>query len=296
MKKLIIAARLNEYEMRAANPNVPWSAAELVRDAVACREAGASIVHFHARDGVTGGPDHATETYAGILRGIHDACDVLIEPPLGTLNADPPASRADQIAVLAADPRTRPDIAAIDMASVNLDLYDAARRVFRNDGLVFANPTDLLRAFTATVRGAGVKTVHVCWNVGSLRLVEAFVDMGLVGAPAFLALRLSDGGLLAGHPPTPRGLQAYLDFLPCSGPVEWMAVASPGNIAHTAAMAIGLGGHIGVGLGDHSQPGLARRGEPPTNADVVRHFAALARSMGREVATPEEARAILGMD
>lgn len=82
MQKLIIEARVNEYAMRKRNPHVPWTAQEIARDSVACREAGASIVHFHARE-ENGAPCHDAARYAETIARVHDVCDLLVHPTLG---------------------------------------------------------------------------------------------------------------------------------------------------------------------------------------------------------------------
>ncbi|MBY0400595.1 3-keto-5-aminohexanoate cleavage protein, partial [Myxococcota bacterium] len=83
MQKLIVEARLNEYTPRQPNPNVPFSPAEIARDAAACRAAGAAIVHYHARDPQTGAPSAEVALYAETARRIRAACDALVMPTLG---------------------------------------------------------------------------------------------------------------------------------------------------------------------------------------------------------------------
>jgi 3-keto-5-aminohexanoate cleavage enzyme len=81
-KKLIIEIRANEYEMRDANPNVPWAAAEIAEDAVRCREVGASIIHFHARKS-DGAPAFGSEAYREAVAAIRERSDILIHTTLG---------------------------------------------------------------------------------------------------------------------------------------------------------------------------------------------------------------------
>ncbi|HUN45156.1 MAG TPA: 3-keto-5-aminohexanoate cleavage protein [Stellaceae bacterium] len=100
-----------------------------------------------------------------------------------------------------------------------------------------------------------------------------------------------DNGILGGRPGTVRGLLAYLDFLPARWRIEWSVCNKIGNVFGSAAAAIEMGGHVAIGLGDYTYPELGA----PTNGAVIRRVAALARSMGREVATPAEAREMLGM-
>ena len=85
-KKLIIEARVNEYMPRDENPNVPYTADEIAEAAAQCREAGAAIVHYHARN-ADGSPNHDTDVYLDTIRKIRDASDVLVHPTLGQCSA-----------------------------------------------------------------------------------------------------------------------------------------------------------------------------------------------------------------
>ncbi|MGK9166673.1 3-keto-5-aminohexanoate cleavage protein [Inquilinus limosus] len=292
-KKLIIDVRMNEYAMRGDNPNVPWSPAEIAEDAAECYEAGATCVHFHGRDGRTGEPANSIETYAETITRIRErAGDVLVHSTLGYVTLTPAERRVDNVLQLARNPLTRPDIAPVDMGTLNVDVYSAEIKNFVTDDLVFHNPTRLLKYFTEQIQAAGVKTIHTCWNIGCTRTVQAFMEMKLIKGPAYLALLMSESGLLAGHPGNYKGLAAHLDFLPQNGPVEWTTVVYPGSIQPVVTMAIAEGGHLSFGLGDHPYLEL---GGKPRNADIVRHIIKLARSMGREIATPAEARVMLGI-
>ena len=90
MRKLIIEARVNEYAMRDENPLVPWTPEEIARDAAACAEAGAAVVHFHARQ-ADGAPEHGYDAYAETCSRIRAACPALIHPTLGYVALGAPA-------------------------------------------------------------------------------------------------------------------------------------------------------------------------------------------------------------
>jgi uncharacterized protein (DUF849 family) len=291
MKKVVITARINEDAGRDENPHVPWSPAEIARDAAACREAGAAIVHWHGRDGATGAAAHSAALDGQIIRQIREQSDILTSPTLGYTAVAQSGDRIRPFLELACDPATRPDIGPVDMASVNVDRYDPGCRAYTTEDVVFRNPTHELIQFTRKIRGAGIRTIHACWNLGSLRAIGTFLEMGLIADPAYILFLLSDDRLPAAHPPTVRGLLAYLDFLPAGHRIEWSVGCYPGSLLPVAAAAIAAGGHIMVGLGDDAYRELGT----PNNAAVVAHFAALVRSLGREIATPQDAREILGM-
>src|SRR5215813_5741981 len=132
-RKVIVEARLNEYALRERNPQVPWTPAEIAADAALCREAGAALVHFHARDAQSGAPAHETAVYADSIRRIRAACDVLVVPTLGASTIRDPLERCAHIPQLARDPATRPDLAPLDLASINVDAYASGRGFLVDD-------------------------------------------------------------------------------------------------------------------------------------------------------------------
>jgi len=292
MEKLIIEARVNEYAMRKHNPNVPWSSEEIARDAAACREAGASIVHFHARQ-ENGAPCHDAGRYAETIARVHDVCDLLVHPTLGanTLAASK-EGRLSHVLEMAKDKRTRPDFAPMDMGSTNIDAYDPAGRRFITGDQMYLNSTDTLLYFAKEIRASGLKPCAVAWNITYLRQALAFHEMGLLDDPIYLGLTLTEGMVLAGHPATAAGLDAYLINLPKNIPVVWTVYNYGGNLLNLADKIIAAGGHVAVGLGDHPYTEIGA----PTNAQLISKFADIARKHGRGVATPGETRKILGMN
>lgn len=290
-KKVIIEARVNEYMARDVNPNVPFTPDEIAEAAVACREAGAAICHYHARN-ADGSPNHDPDTYFETIRKIREATDILIHPTLGqvTLKSSDEA-RLQHIVRASEDPALRPDFAPIDIGSTNVDVYDAAARRMKTDELAYVNTPKTCAYFAGRMREIGVKPVLVSWTIPFTRMAEAFLDMGLVDQPAYLLFALSDSGYLGGHPGSIRGLMAHLEFLPKGFRYEWSVNNKVGNLFGPAALALELGGHVAIGLGDYPYPELGT----PTNAEVVTRLVQMAEGFGREPATPAEARAMLGM-
>lgn len=291
MAKLVIEARVNEYANRALNPHVPYLPDEIARDAAECREAGAAILHFHGRaaDGV---PDHRFEVYRDTILATRSVTDVLIHPTLGYVTLDASAEqRIANILRLADDPATKPEFAPMDMGSTNVDWYDPAERRYTTKGLIYRNGTDTLEHFARAIHSRAMTPYLVAWNVGFTRQIGAFLDMGLLHGPAYVCFCLTDGVMLAGHPGTPEGLDAHTRFLPRKHAIEWTACNFNGDLLKLTEKIIAEGGHISIGLGDYPYAEYGR----PTNAELIRRVAEQARSLGRDVATPEEARAILGV-
>lgn len=291
MKKMILEARINEYAMRDDNPHVPWTPEEIAETAARCREAGASIVHFHAR-GADGSPEHAVEVYADIIRRIRSKCDILVHPTLGWFSNDgDPAGRIRCVTELAKDPRTRPDIAPIDTGTTNLEHYDRETRSFEHADRIYVNRTDTLQSYAREFAACGIKPSLVCWSVGFLRRACALIEMGLVAEPAYLLMNLTDGPVLTGHPGTVEGLDAMLRFLPADRRIEWATNVVGGDLLKLTTASAERGGHIAPGIGDHAYKELGS----PTNENVILRAAKLARAAGREIATPDDARALLGL-
>jgi uncharacterized protein (DUF849 family) len=291
MKKLIIEVRINEYAMRDGNANVPWTADDIGRDAAAIREAGASILHFHARNG-DGSPAHRTEDYAAAIKAIRRNSDLLVHPTLGQITVSGQEQRIAHIVELAKDPALKPDIVAIDTGSANIDIYDSAKRSFRTSNKVYVNSHETLQMFCQRFAEIGVHAIASAWNGPFLRTAGALMEMGLMREPAYVLLVHCEGGLLGGHPATSDGLRSFLSHMPRGKQVEWTVCCKHGNLFPVAMQAIAEGGHVAIGIGDYDYPELGA----PTNADLVREIVRMARLVGREVATPAEAREILSLD
>jgi uncharacterized protein (DUF849 family) len=289
-KKLIIEVRINEYEMREANPHVPWTAQEIAADAAACRDAGASIVHFHAR-APDGAPAFGEEAYREVIGEIRGHSDILIHSTLG--GPDRIASAEDRVAHVIAltEAGYRPDFAPLDMGTTNIDAVDLATSQFRSDENTYVNTTKTLRYFAETLNRLHIKPDMQIWNIPMLRWAEAFYRAGFVSAPLWLNFGLSGGGYMAAHPPTMRGLRAFLDFLPADIPSEWIVTLGWQSILPITDAIVAEGGHIAIGLGDYHFQELGQ----PDNAELVRRVAAIAADVGREVATPAETKAMLAI-
>ena len=179
----------------------------------------------------------------------------------------------------------------MDIGSTNIDVYDAANRAMKTTDLAFVNTVETLQFFAGRMKALDVKPVVVSWAIPFTRTLQAFLEMGLVDEPVYLLFALSDSGYLGGHPGTVRGLMAHLEFLPRDHRIEWTVSNKVGNLLGPAALAIEEGGHVAIGIGDYPYPELGG----PTNANLIRHVVTMAAAMGREPATPDDAREMLGI-
>lgn len=291
MKKLIIEARINEYEMRDRNPNVPWTAREIATDAQECREAGASIVHFHTRK-PDGAPELAATAYGEVIAQIKESSDILVHPTMGSLKKDLPLrERLKPMLDLAAVPATKPDFLPLCLSSPNWDFFDSNSSRFVSADKIYMNPTEDLIVSVRELRKAGIGLSCVCWEIGATRRVAAFLDTGILRGPVYLPFHLTSGGMLAGHPGTEEGLDSHLAFLPEGETIEWAVLNLHGSMLPLAEKIIREGGHVQIGIGDYHYAELGA----PTNADLICRTIEIAKQLGREVASPDEAREMLGV-
>ena len=288
MKKLILEMRLNEYKLRDQNRNIPFTPDEIAEAAADCRRAGASIVHFHARE-PDGKASFAPEVYAECAAKIRERCDILIDVTLGQVNVAGDDNRLAHIVHMAKSPKTIPDFAAVDTGSTNVDAYDPVAKRFLSTHRSYVNSVETCIRLINDMQRLGVQPSISVWAVPFIRTCDALIDAGILRVPATLQVVLCDGGILGGHPNTLQGLASMVENMPVHRQIEWFVCSKEGNLFGAAAAAIQKGGHLSPGLGDYAYPELSY----PDNGALASAFATLSRQMGREVATPAETRAMV---
>jgi 3-keto-5-aminohexanoate cleavage enzyme len=288
-RKLVITVHLNGPS-RATNPHLAYSPEEIAQQSVECWRQGASVVHYHISDPVSGAPSADVALFAETERRIKEQCDIITFPTLGALSA-PSEGRVSHIVELAKDPATRPDCIPLDIITTNLDAYDAAKKTFTSLDRVYSNTTRTLIDIAERVSAVGVKPVPMFWNVASVRVTEKLVEMGVLKEPLFCEVSVYGEPYLGfGHPATIKGLDAVLDFIPPGADWRWTVSVIGANAFAVLAAAIERGGDVAIGLHDYPYPELGF----PTNPQLIARVADLGRAMGRAVATAAEAREILG--
>jgi uncharacterized protein (DUF849 family) len=290
--RLIIEAAINEQSSKADNPHVPISAEECAADALAAADAGAAIVHFHARDPRTGAlRSPGTETYAEAMRLINAERPDLLVYPTYTGVDQPPAERFAFLAELADDPTVRLRAATIDPGATIFSFFDPETREVRGDGL-FGVPHSHLEHFLALATAKGIQYSVVVREPGHVRITVAAHRKGWMTGTILFKLNLADHSLW-GLPPSAAAVDAYLDVVPDDVPYTYMAYTYGPSHWDMARLAIDRGAHVRVGLGDNP---VEADGSRPTNAELVRRVVDLAAAAGREPATPAETLAILGVE
>jgi 3-keto-5-aminohexanoate cleavage enzyme len=273
-RKLIISvATTGGHQGKEANSNLPLSPEEIARDVRDCEEAGASMVHLHARtdDGDT---TKDVNRYQAMRDAIDEHCDDIIVN--FTTGGGGIYSREERIApILETEPR--PEVATVDVGPMNFGQTRTA-----------INPREQNEEYATQMREAGVKPELEIFNPGHIPEVSHLINEGLLKAPYWCTLIL---GMQTGTPPHPRNLLNLVDNLP--EPAEWQALAVGRHQLPLTTMAITLGGHVRVGMEDNV---YYRKGElAESNAQFVRRTVRIANELERPVASPAEARDMLGL-
>jgi len=293
MEKLIIQVRVNEGQMRSSNPHVPYSPEEIAQQVAECWRAGASVVHWHAREPESGAASTEPALYAEAARLIKRECDIILFPTLGANMLPTVPERTAHIVEMARDPATRPDCVPADMLTTNMDIYDSAQKRFVSDGSrIYLNTTSMLQQLCESMKEIGVRPVAMMWNIAGIRLTRAFIEMGLFTEPLMCEFTVfGDGFEEFGHPATIQGLQSLVDFIPEGANWQWMVSTIGANPFPLYAYAIAKGGHVAVGLGDHPYPEFGH----PTNAQLVERVAQMAGTMDREISSAAETRKLFDL-
>jgi 3-keto-5-aminohexanoate cleavage enzyme len=291
-KPIIIQASINGATTPKRNPNVPIGAEAIGREARACLDAGAAIVHAHSPDFNLSGEDAADaylETWAPLLA---ERPETLWYP---TICGGPDArQRLSHLQPLAAAVPLK--LASIDPGSVNLGSPDAAGLP---RGYVYVNTYDDIRYSFELCERLGIGASLAIYEPGFLQAVLSYHRAGRLPAGSLVKLYFGGEwgmaarakGVTFGLPPTTNALMAYLDMLQGTG-LAWAVSVWGGDLLATpvARAAVELGGHLSVGLEPHFDPDRS-----PTNVELITEAAALAHSCGRAVATSTQAAQILGL-
>jgi uncharacterized protein (DUF849 family) len=291
---VIIEVGINEAASRAVNPNVPYGPAECAEDARRCADAGAAIVHFHARDPETGEQRLGDVTLNGEVLARVASCGVLAYPsyPIG------PIATADRLAhVWTLRDRCGLELAPIDIGSTSIVTWDDRGRDFVGvDGLravgVIDNPLPFVLDALARADELGMTPTLGAFDVGHTRTMAMLAASGRAKQPVLHKIFLS-GALAVGPRPAEAALDWHLAQLAdVDGrdlDVEWIAVpyaiADPMLIERIARHALARGGGIRIGIGD------SPAADPTaTNARLVERAVDWARDAGRPLATPDDVR------
>ena len=270
MNKLIITVALTgNVPTKKMNPNLPVTPAEIAADVSACADAGACLFHVHARDREQR-PTLDLAVYKRIVAAIKQtAPDVIIQLSTGARAGTDPEARVAPVRLL-------PEMASFTTGSNNLP------------GVVYANPPAFIEYLAAVFRDTGVKPEIEAFEAGMISNARFLNSKGLIGAPLHFDFVLGAPGAM------PAGVRSLVFLSESIPPGATWTVAGIGKAEiPMATAAIVMGGHVRVGLEDNLR---MPDGSPAANARLVEKVVAIAREVGREIASPAEARRILSLD
>lgn len=280
MKTIITAALTGVLATRDQCPAIPYTADEIAQEARRSIDAGASIVHIHARQD-NGKPAFDVDSYRRIDQAVKALCpEAVINYSTGAVGIDRD-TRIGHIRAL------KPHMAALNMGSMNYAIYSSKKKAFYHDH-IFENSFTDIRFYLEAMNQAGTIPEMECFDLGHIQNAEPLRDLGLVPDHACYSLVM---GVLGGIPANPKNLVHMVDSLPRGarwqiigiGQVQWPLIA----------VGITLGGGIRVGLEDnfYLKPGEMAG----SNGDLVAKAARLVEDLGGQVATPAETREMLGL-
>lgn len=269
MEKLIITAALTGAEVsKEKQPHLPLTPDEIAQAAYECYQAGASIVHVHARD-EKGEATQSLNVYREIFNKIREKCDIIIQPSTGGGTWHSIEERLQPVFL-------QPEMATLTTGTCN----------FGED--VFYNSKAHIEKYAEEMRRLGIKPEFEIFERGMIANALGLLRKGLVQEPLHFDFVMGVPGAI---PAEPRDLLYLVESIPKNA--TW-SVAGIGRFElPLAVMAIAMGGHVRVGFEDNIY--FAKGMLAQSNAQLVERVAAISRVFGREVAAPDEARRILGL-
>jgi uncharacterized protein (DUF849 family) len=288
-KVMISCAVTGSADTPAKNPAVPVTPQQIATAAIDAAKAGAAIVHIHVRDPQTTRPSMDPAHYREVVDRIRSSgTDVLINLTTGpgaryVPSLDDPLKAGQGTTMKPPQDRVRhvvelkPDICSLDMGSMNMGSY------------AFINTPAILEAMAVAIRDAGVRPELEVFEAGHLLLAKRLIETGHVKTPSLFQICL---GISWGQPATPEAMTYMRSLLPAD--CTWFAFGISLHQFPMVAQAVLLGGHPRVGLEDNLY--LAKGKLAPSNAALVDKAAKIIEILGDNVATPAEARHILGLN
>ncbi|WP_437625195.1 3-keto-5-aminohexanoate cleavage protein [Sorangium sp. So ce1151] len=260
-------------------PAIPYTPVEIAEEARRAYEAGAAAVHIHARND-DGSPTFSPAVFATIKEEVRRRCPVILNFSTGTILEDV----SEQCAYIR---ESRPEIAALNMGTMNYSKYSRARKSFDFD-MVFPNTYAKIGKLLAAMNEAGVKPELECFDTGHTQGVWPLIDMGLLKPPLQFSFIVNVLGGIPGHV---ESLQLQTRIMPPGS--EWEVIGISHGQWRMLAAALVLGGNVRCGLEDHFY--LPNGEMARSNGELCEVAARMVRDVGRRPATVEEARQILGL-
>jgi uncharacterized protein (DUF849 family) len=295
-KVMITCAVTGAIHTPSMSPHLPITAAEIAEAAIGAADAGAALVHVHARNPANGRPDQSPEAFEPFLKVIKQRTKAVINITTG---GAPTMSVEERLRPCA---HFKPEVASLNMGSMNFGLYPMLGRFkeFRHDwerpylensnDRIFKNTFKDIENILTSCAENGTRFEIECYDIGHLYTLAHFADRGLVKPPFFVQSVFGILGGIGPHPEDVMHMKRTADRL-FGKDYEWSVLGAGRNQLAIAAQAVSMGGNLRVGLEDSLWIGAGRLAE--SNAQQVRAARAIVENMGLEIATPDEARETL---
>ncbi len=282
MEKLIITVALTGAQQgKEANPNLPEQPEEIIQQAIECWQAGAAAVHIHARDR-EGKPTASPEIFGEIVEGVKTKSDLVI--CLSTGGAAK-ISFQERIGMI---PALKPELASFNIGSTMTGRYDFKAGKWLSDFTLSQSYSDL-EMIAKTMLEAGTKPEIEIYDPGMINNALLLETIGAVVKPMHFSFVMGIPGQI--NVPTPKHLLYLSEILPVGS--TWQVIGIGVHQFPMITMGILLGGHVRVGMEDNIY--ISRGVIAENNAQFVEKAVRLAGEIGRPIATPDEARDILGL-
>jgi uncharacterized protein (DUF849 family) len=295
-KVVITCAVTGSIHTPSMSPHLPVTADEIADAAIGAAEAGAAIIHLHARNPETGRPDQSPEAFARFLPRIKQQSDCVVNLTTGGAPQMTVEERVRPAAVF------KPEVASLNMGSMNFGLFPMLNRFkeFKHEwerahlensrDLVFRNTFKDIEFVLRTCADNGTRFEFECYDTGHLYNLAHFLDRGLVKPPLFVQTVFGILGGIGGHPEDVMHMKRTADRL-FGTSYRWSVLGAGRNQLPIAAQAAAMGGNVRVGLEDSLWAGPGTLAE--SNAQQVRLARQIIEGLGLAIASPAEAREIL---
>ncbi len=294
---IISAAITGAIHTPSMSEHLPVTAAEIVEQAVEAAKAGAAIVHLHARDELDGSPDQSAEAFAEILPAIKSQVDVVINITTG---GAPTMSVEERVQPAA---HWQPELASLNMGSMNFGLFPMLGRFkefkhnwepdyLGNKAIIFRNTFEDVEGILTRLGPLGTRFEYECYDTAHLYNLAHFADRGLAEPPFFVQTVFGLMGGIGGHPDDVAHMKRTADRL-FGDDYKWSVLGAGRNQMNIAATAAAQGGNVRVGLEDSIWLGPGVLAE--NSAQQVEKVRGIIEGLGREIASPDQARGMLGL-
>jgi len=297
-KVIVTCAVTGSIHTPSMSKYLPITPDEIVEDAVKAAEAGASILHLHARNPEDGRPDQTPEGFASFLPRVKQATNAVLNVTTG----GSPFMKVEERVLPAST--FKPEVASLNMGSINFGLFPLLEKYkeFKFDwerehlektrDLVFRNSFADIEYILKTCSEAGTKFEFECYDISHLYNVKHFVDRGIIKAPFFIQSVFGILGGIGTHPEDVIHMKRTADRL-FGDQYRWSVLGAGASQLRIGAQAVSMGGNMRVGLEDSLWAG---RGKLATSSAEQVHMARqIIEGQGLEIATPDEAREILDL-